>query len=167
MRRSTALVASLVVSAFALAASLPTLQAEPSGGRLGQVSFPTSCAAAVQKPFERAVALLHSFWYIEAAKAFTAVAQADPDCAIAYWGLAMSQWTQIWAPPQPAALKRGLDAVEKAKAASAKTARERDYIAAAEAFFKDADKIDHRTRAQAYGRAMEQMYARYPQDREV
>src|SRR6184192_4549696 len=107
--------------------------------KIGQVRFAVSCRADAQKPFERAVALLHSFWYIEAAKAFTAVAQADPDCAIAYWGLAMSQWTQIWAPPQPAALKRGLDAVEKAKAASAKTARERDYIAAAEAFFKDAD----------------------------
>jgi len=167
MRRSTALVASLVVSLSALAASLPTLQAQTSGERIGQVSFPTSCAAAVQKPFERAVALLHSFWYIEAAKAFTAVAQADPDCAIAYWGLAMSQWTQIWAPPQPAALKRGLDAVEKAKAASAKTARERDYIAAAEAFFKDADTVDHRTRAQAYARAMEQVSARYSQDREA
>ena len=107
MRRSTALVASLVVSASALAASLPTLQAQTSGERIGQVSFPTSCAAAVQKPFERAVALLHSFWYIEAAKAFTAVAQADPDCAIAYWGLAMTNWTQIWSPPPSAALKRG------------------------------------------------------------
>src|SRR2546425_8421473 len=135
--------------------------------KIGQVRFAVSCRADVQKPFERGVALLHSFWYIEAAKAFTAVTQADPDCAIAYWGLAMSHWTQIWAPPQPAALKRGWDAVEKAKAASAKTPRERDFIAAAEAFFKDADKVDHRTRAQAYGRAMEQMYASYPQDREV
>src|SRR5881628_1718944 len=162
MRRSTALVASLVVSVSALAASLPRLQAQTSGERIGQVSFATSCAAAVQKPFERAVALLHSFWYIEAAKAFTAVTQADPDCAIAYWGLAMSQWTQIWAPPPAAALKRGWDAVEKAKAP-----RERDFVAAAEAFFKDADKLDHRTRAQAYGRAMEQMSVRYPQDREV
>src|SRR5438132_1196556 len=115
--------------------------------KIGQVRFAVSCRADVQKPFERAVALLHSFWYLEAAKAFTAVAQADPDCAIAYWGLAMSNWTQIWSPPPPAALKRGWEAVEKAKAASAKTARERDFVAAAEAFFKDADKVDHRTRA--------------------
>src|SRR5207253_799548 len=149
------------------AAWVATPRAQTAGERIGQVTFATSCGAAVQKPFERGVALLHSFWYIEAAKAFTAVTQADPDCAIAYWGLAMSQWTQIWAPPQPAALKRGWDAVEKAKAANAKTPRERDFIAAAEAFFKDADKVDHRTRAQAYGRAMEQMYASYPQDREV
>src|SRR5437667_21901 len=135
--------------------------------KIGQVRFPISCAAAVQKPFERAVALLHSFWYLEAAKAFTQITQADPDCAIAYWGLALTNWTQIWSPPPPPALKRGWEAVEKAKAASAKTPRERDFVAAAEAFFKDGDKVDHRTRALAYGRAMEAMAQRYPQDREV
>jgi hypothetical protein len=121
----------------------------------------------MQKPFERAVALLHSFWYLESAKAFTAIAQADPGCGMAYWGVAMSQWTQIWSPPQPAALKRGAEAMDKAKAAGAKTDRERDYIAAADLFFKDADKLDHRTRAAAYARAMEQVYQRYPQDREA
>jgi len=135
--------------------------------KIGRVKFPVSCASAVHKPFERAVALLHSFWYLEAAKAFTEIAQADPDCAMAYWGLAMTQWTQIWSPPQPASLKRGWDAVEKAKAATARTPRERDFVAAAEAFFKDADKTDHRTRALAYGRAMEQMAQRYPDDVEV
>ncbi len=135
--------------------------------RIGQVRFAISCRADLQKPFDRAVALLHSFWYLEAAKAFTAVAQTDPDCAIAYWGLAMSNWTQIWSPPPPAALKRGWEAIEKAKAAGAKTALERDFVAAAEAFFKDADKLDHRTRAVAYGQAMEQVAQRYPNDREV
>ena len=167
MKRRTALATIAAMTALVVAAWVATPRAQTAGERIGQVTFATSCGAAVQKPFERGVALLHSFWYIEAAKAFTAVTQADPDCAIAYWGLAMSQWTQIWAPPQPAALKRGWDAVEKAKAANAKTPRERDFIAAAEAFFKDSDTIDHRTRAQAYGRAMEQMYASYPQDREV
>ena len=167
MKGRTALATIAAMTALVVAAWVATPRAQTAGERIGQVTFATSCGAAVQKPFERGVALLHSFWYIEAAKAFTAVTQADPDCAIAYWGLAMSQWTQIWAPPQPAALKRGWDAVEKAKAASAKTPRERDFIAAAETFFKDADTIDHRTRAQAYGRAMEQMYASYPQDREV
>src|ERR1051325_2522915 len=135
--------------------------------KIGQVRFPISCAPAVQKPFERAVALLHSFWYLEAAKAFTQITQADPDCAIAYWGVAMTNWTQIWSPPPPAALKRGWEAVEKAKAAGAKTPRERDFVSAAEAFFKDADKVDHRTRVLAYGKAMEQMAQRYPDDREV
>src|SRR5436190_23367926 len=105
MRRNALIVGVLVVL---VASFVVADEAE----KIGQVSFPTSCAAAVQKPFERAVALLHSFWYIEAAKAFTAVAQADPDCAIAYWGLAMSQWTQICGPPPAAALKPGLDGAE-------------------------------------------------------
>src|SRR3989475_1879001 len=160
MRRNALIVGVLVVL---VASFVVADEAE----KIGQVRFPVSCAAAVQKPFERAVALLHSFWYLEAAKAFTQIAQADPDCAIAYWGLALTNWTQIWSPPPPPALKRGWEAVEKAKAASAKTPRERDFVAAAEAFFKDGDKLDHRTRAQAYGRAMEQMSVRYPQDREV
>mgnify|MGYP003424678493 CR=1 FL=1 len=70
-------------------------------------------------------------------------------------------------PPPPAALKRGVEAMDKAKAAGAKTDRERDYIAAADLFFKDSDKLDHRTRAAAYAKAMEQLYQRYPQDREA
>lgn len=135
--------------------------------RVGQVSFPISCNAAVQKPFERAVALLHSFWYLESLKAFVAVTQTDPDCAIGYWGIAMSLWYEIWSPPSPAALKRGAEAIEKAKAIGAPTQRERDYIAGAEAFYKDADRLDHRARAAAYEKAMEQVYRRYPQDREA
>src|SRR5262245_19349278 len=145
----------------------PVLSAQTSDERIGQVTFPVSCRPLVQKPFERAVALLHSFWYLESIKAFTAVTQADPDCAMAYWGIAMSGWYQIWSAPGPPALKRGWEAVEKAKAIGAKTERERDWIAAAEAFYKDYDKVDHRKRALAYEKAMEQVYARYPQDREA
>jgi tetratricopeptide (TPR) repeat protein len=141
--------------------------AAPPEDRIGQVRFPISCAPAAQKPFERAVALLHSFWYLEAVKGFTQVTQLDPQCAIGYWGIALSNWTQIWSPPPPPALKRGWEAIEKAKAARAKNAKEGDLVAAAEAFFKDADKLDHRTRATAYGRAMEQAYAKYPGDQEV
>src|ERR1041384_8377689 len=152
-----------IVLAIVALFSISTAGAQ-SPEKIGRVTFPISCSAAVQKPFERAVALLHSFWYLEAAKAFTQITQADPDCAIAYWGLAMTSWTQIWSPPPPAALKRGWDAVEKAKAAKAKTPREQDFVAAAEAFFKDGDKVDHRTRALAYGRAMEQMAQRYASD---
>jgi hypothetical protein len=135
--------------------------------RLGRVQFSTSCQPGVQKAFERAVALLHSFWYLESQKAFTAISQTDPDCAMAYWGMAMSFWYQIWAPPRTAWLKQGAELIEKAKATGARTERERDYIAAAEAFFKDHDRLDHRTRALAYERAMEQLSSRYPQDREA
>jgi tetratricopeptide (TPR) repeat protein len=142
-------------------------QATSAGERIGQVSFPVSCNPAVQKPFERSVALLHSFWYLESAKAFTAVTQADPDCTMAYWGIAMSLWYQIWSPPSPANLKRGAEAIEKAKSLGAKTQRERDYIAAADAFYRDADRLDHRTRAAAYEKAMEEVFLRYPQDTEA
>ena len=162
-----AIVPLLVVAFFLGDAPLSAQVVPPPGEKIGQVTFPVSCAPAMQKPFERAVALLHSFWYLESAKAFAAIAQADPSCGMAYWGVALSQWTQIWSPPTPAALKRGAEAMEKAKAAGAKTDRERDYIAAADLFFRDADKTDHRTRAAAYGKAMEQMYQRYPGDREV
>ena len=144
-----------------------TASAQTANDKIGQVSFPISCNTAVQKPFERAVALLHSFWYLESVKAFTDITQADPDCAMGYWGIAMSLWYQIWSPPSPANLKRGWEAVEKAKAAPTKTQRERDWVAAAEAFYKDGDKLDHKTRALAYEKAMAQVYARYPQDREA
>ena len=146
---------------------ISTASAQTASDKIGQVSFPISCNPAVQKPFERGVALLHSFWYLESVKVFTAVTQADPDCAMGYWGVAMSLWYQIWSPPSPANLKRGWEAVEKAKAAPTKTQRERDWVAAAEAFYKDGDKLDHKTRALAYEKAMAQVYARYPQDREA
>jgi hypothetical protein len=136
--------------------------------RLGTVRFRTSCAAAVQPRFDRAVALLHSFALDASVAAFTEVATADPACGMAWWGVAMS-WlgNPLAGPPNARGLKEGGAAVEKAKAAGAKTDRERDYIAAIEIFYKDADRVDHRTRALAYERAMEQIAAKYPADREA
>jgi len=137
--------------------------------KLGSVSFPTSCAPAVQKQFQRGVAMLHSFWYEEADRTFNEVAKDDPGCAMAYWGLAMSYFHPIWdgRGPDAAILKKGAEAVDKAKALSAKTERERDYIAAIEVFYKDSEKLDHRTRVLAYETAMERVYTRYPDDREA
>src|SRR5436309_9484545 len=136
--------------------------------KLGTVRFPTSCSPAAQPQFERAVALLHSFWFSEGLKAFGAIAEADPGCAMAHWGTAMLTFGNPFAwPPAPAALAGGLAAVEKAKAAQAKTRRERDYIGAVEAFYKDSDKVEHRTRALAYVKAMEELAQRYPEDTEA
>jgi len=149
------------------AAHEPGSLSGPPGEKIGTVTFPISCQTAMQQPFERAVALLHSFWYLEALKAFTAVTQADPTCAMGYWGIAMSLWYEIWSPPSPAALQRGREALDKAKALGAQTPRERDYIAAVDAFFTDADHRDHRTRALAYEQAMAQVSRRYPEDREA
>jgi tetratricopeptide (TPR) repeat protein len=139
----------------------------PSAAKSSEVDFPISCSAAAQKKFNQAVWILHSFWYDEAVKAFTAVTAIEPDCAMGYWGVAMSHWYPLWYPPNAAALKAGSDAVEKATAAKQKTDRESDYIAAIAAFYRDNDKIDHRTRAVAYEKAMEQVHLRYPDDREV
>jgi len=141
----------------------------PTGSpeQLGTVHFPVSCNAAAQKEFERGVAMLHSFWFEEAGKAFSNVTVMDPGCAMGHWGVAMSLYHPLWDPPDTAALQQGWAAVEKAKSTGTKTDRERDYIAAIEAFYKDAEKLDNRTRALAYEKAMEQIYLRYPQDREA
>jgi tetratricopeptide (TPR) repeat protein len=139
--------------------------------KLGRVNFTVSCNPQAQRQFNRAVAWLHSFEYEEAEKAFSEVTVADPRCGMAYWGIAMSNYHPIWAPPTAAELRKGSSAIEKAKAAGARTERERDYIAAIEVFYKDADrpsgKVDHRTRSFAYSRAMEQVYRRHPSDSEA
>lgn len=157
----------------ALLASVLTISLVPTAlqaqavGKVGEVGFPVSCSAEAQQQFTRAVALLHSFWYEEAVKAFTGVAETDPSCAMAYWGVAMSNWYPLWYPPSAAALKAGSDAVAKAQSIGAKTDRERDYIDAIATFYRDSDKLDNRTRSVAYEKAMEQVYSRYPDDREA
>jgi hypothetical protein len=146
---------------------MPLVMAQQQADKLGQVHFPTSCSVAAQPQFDRAVALLHSFWYAEAVKAFTVVTKTDPSCAMGYWGIAMSLWYPLWHPPSEATLKQGWEAVQQAKATGGKSERERDYIAAIEVFYKDATKLDHRTRALAYEKAMEQLHRRYPEDQEA
>lgn len=152
-------------------AIIPANAHEDDGGggseKLGNVNFPTSCNPVQAKPFNRAMAMLHSFWYEEAAKAFTEITKGDPSCGMAYWGVAMTYYHPLWAPPSPSDLKNGAAAVEKAKAAGAKTERERDYIAAMDTFYKESDKIDHKPRAKAYEKAMEQVYVRNPDDTEA
>jgi len=138
-----------------------------SSEELGQVNFPVSCSAAAQKQFNRAVAWLHSFEYEAAEKAFTEVTITDPKCGMAYWGIAMSHYHPLWAPPTLAELQKGSSAVEKAKVAGARTQRERDYIAAIEAFYKASDKLDHKARTFAYSNAMDQLYQRHPSDNEA
>src|SRR6516165_11306479 len=163
---------SVILSMAVVALScLPAARAEGgdksgSTASLSEVNFPISCGAAAQKKFNEAVWILHSFWYDEAVKAFTGVTEIESGCAMGYWGIAMSHWYPLWYPPNAAALKAGSEAVEKAMAAKQKTDRESDYIAAISTFYRDNDKIDHRTRAVAYEKAMEQVHLRYPDDRE-
>jgi hypothetical protein len=105
----------------------------PAGApdKLGKVNFPVSCDPAVQPQFSAAVAMLHSFWYEKASDTFAAVAEKDPACGMAYWGIAMTHYHPIWEAPGPADLKAGVGALEKAKSVGAETQRERDLPMAA------------------------------------
>ncbi|HEY2963765.1 MAG TPA: hypothetical protein VGJ37_15205 [Pyrinomonadaceae bacterium] len=135
--------------------------------KLGQVNFTVSCLPPAQKQFNHAVAWLHSFEYEEAEKAFTEVAATDPKCGMAYWGVAMSSYHPLWAAPTAEELQRGWNAIEQAKSIGARTQRERDYIDALETFYKDAGKLDHRTRTFAYHEAMRRIYQNNPSDQEA
>ncbi len=134
---------------------------------LGTVHFPISCKPDVQAAFTRAVALLHSFGYEEARNAFVGVAEGDPACGMAQWGIAMTYYHPIWAPPTPQELALGRAAAEKAASLGAKTDRERGYIASIGVFYRDSDKVDYRTRAAAYTAALEDLSRRYPDDHEA
>jgi hypothetical protein len=159
----------VVVLCAACLAPVLAQHEHPAGDptKLGKVSFPVSCDPSVQQQFSSAVAMLHSFWYEKASDTFAAIAAKDPTCGMAYWGLAMTYWHQMWQAPGPDDLKTGTAAVEKAKLAGARTQRERDYIAAIDTFYRDSTTVDHGTRALAYEKAMEQLQSRYRDDHEA
>lgn len=136
--------------------------------QIGTVTFPVSCAPTVQKPFERGVALLHSFWYEEAEKEFTQIAVDDPHCAMAHWGIAMSLWHQLWNEPDKKVILRGLDEIHEAKTTDGLTTpREKAYIAAISVFYSNSQKLNHEARAKAYSDAMKKVYETYADDHEA
>jgi len=163
----TALVASLILVTSVWADADPANRSgEPE--KLGRVHFKTSCSPEAQKQFERALAMLHSFFFPETVKAFTAIPATDPSCAIAYWGIAISQRPNpLVGPFDAATLKRGLDAIEKGEAIGPKTQRERDWLAALKEYYQDYDKVDQDTRTRNYERAMERLANKYPDDVEA
>src|SRR6202171_1138359 len=123
---------------------------------LGRVHFETSCTPQAQEKFDRGLAMVHSFFYPDSIQAFTEAAAADPQCAIAYWGIAISHRPNpLILPLSAAVLKNGLEAVEKGKTVGAKTERERDWLAAIELYYKDYDKDDQTKRGLSYAKAME------------
>ena len=138
---------------------------ELTEAQVGIVHFPSSCLAAEQKPVERGVAMLHSFWYEEAEKQFQQIEKDDPKCAIARWGVAMSLWHQLWNRPDRAVLDRGGAELKAGKSLPA-TPREKDYIAALSKFYEHPGK-PYQKRVTAYSRAMEQVYQRNPDDHEA
>src|SRR5213593_1373287 len=150
---------------FAIALPLPALAQQE---KLGKVNFPTSCDPKVQAQFERGVAMLHSYWFIQARKTFESVLQQDPNCAIAYWGIAVDLLGNTLVGPPPAkSAQAAWEALEKARAIGAKTQRERDWIEALSAYYRDYDKVSVDDRLLAYTKAMEQMTQRYPDDFEA
>jgi tetratricopeptide (TPR) repeat protein len=136
--------------------------------QLGTVHFPVSCAASVQKPFQRGVALLHSFWYEEAEKEFIDIGKDDPHCVMVHWGIAMSIWHQLWNNPEGKVLARGLGECKTAANAKERvTPREDGYIDAICAFYSHSETMDHDARAKAYSDAMKKVYEANPGDHEA
>jgi tetratricopeptide (TPR) repeat protein len=140
---------------------------DESDQRLGTVHFETSCNETAQRRFDRGIRYQHSFWYRQAKEIFEEVAKADPECGMAYWGIALTLLNNPHSPTPASNLPLGLAAIQKAKAIGAKTQRERDYIDALAVMYVDYDKIDQRTRVQAYLKAMEALAGRYPEDDEA
>ncbi|MGA7159067.1 MAG: hypothetical protein WBY53_19635 [Acidobacteriaceae bacterium] len=136
--------------------------------RLGTVSFPVSCGAGVQPYFNRGVALQHDFWYEESKAQFERIVKADPGCAMAHWGVAMSGFHEIWNRPIPEGMKAGWEQMQAAEALPVKTARERAYIKALADFYRpasgDAGAEGFPVRVKAYSAAMGRLYAAYPDD---
>jgi tetratricopeptide (TPR) repeat protein len=132
------------------------------------VSFQTSCAPALRQDFNRAVALLHSFWFAEAIAGFNGVLAKDPSCAMAHWGIALSRWGNPFAglrAPQQVTL--GREAIQKAQTTGSPTPRERAYISAAASLFTDGDAATQRARTLAYEQGMERVVREYPADMEA
>jgi len=136
--------------------------------RLGEVDFPISCSPVAQQQFNRAIAMLHSFFFPETVNAFTAIAEKEPSCAMAYWGIAISQRPNPLVGPFPGdVLKRGWEAIEKARAASQKTEREIAWIEALAAYYQDYAMVPQQKRTGSYEAAMARLWARYPDDAEA
>jgi len=137
--------------------------------KLGTVTFTNSCNAAAQAPFNRGIALLHSFEFGRAIAAFDEAIQSDPSCGIALWGIALSRWSNPFAPGirSGAQLTQGRVAVDRARAAGVKTERERGFIDAVALLYTDAGPANQQTRVVAYRDAMAALSARDPQDIEA
>jgi hypothetical protein len=145
-------------------------RADAQAERLGTVHFPTSCNAAVSPRFDRAVALLHSFEFGASIRGFNEVLAADSTCAMAYWGIALSRWSNPMAvggraPAQLAAGRAAADAAVRSSVAA--TEREREYAAAVARLYADYEHVDQRTRVVAYEHAMADLVAKQPADTEA
>ena len=157
-----------VLVAFALLAG-PAFALGPHGDHgAGAVHFPVSCSAPAQAGFDRALALLHHMTYPQAREAFAEVAVVDPQCAMAHWGIAMTLFQPLWPTrPDAQARERGWREVRIAQMASAPTRRERMFLAAAEAFFREPASDDYWLRIRRWSDAAQAAQAAFPEDDEA
>lgn len=138
------------------------------GTAFGRAHFPISCGAKAQEQFDHALVLLHSFFYPETEKAFRAVVEAAPSCAIGYWGVAISQRPNPLTAPFPQdLLRKGWEAIARGRGAADATPRERAWLDALAPFFQDYNTADQRTRSLRYEAAMAHLHAAYPDDHEA
>jgi tetratricopeptide (TPR) repeat protein len=158
----------LLVSAGCSASKMSSHVVQHAGHPLGKVDFPITCSEQAQAEFNRAVALLHHMTYPQAREAFERVAAANPGCALAHWGIAMTLFQPLWPTrPGPEALQRGWEEVQKAKTLQPPTERERLFVAAAEAFFLEPMSSDYWLRIRRWEQAMEKLHASFPDDPEA
>jgi tetratricopeptide (TPR) repeat protein len=137
-------------------------------GELGRVVFPVSCNPKAQQRFEHAMAVLHSFWWEEGDRAFGDVLAADSTCTMAYWGLALNAWGNPFAGgPTGDGVAKGAEAAARASALPARTARERGFVAATAALYRNAESTPNSARLQAYADTMTRLYRQFPKDVEV
>ncbi|WP_346318000.1 tetratricopeptide repeat protein [Chitinophaga sp. YIM B06452] len=141
-----------------------TILCGPADQQLGAVSFETSCAGKVRDEFNLGLALLHSFEYDEAEKVFADIISNEPGCAMAYWGVAMSNFHPLWSPPNKEEFEKGSKAVAIAQSITNKSERESAYIAAIAEFYKDPGKTNHKSRCVNFEKAMEKVHLTYPDD---
>src|SRR5262245_59824110 len=135
---------------------------------LGQVSFPTSCNAAVQAEFETGVAMLHSYWFNYAGKTFRGVLEKDPACAMAYWGIALDLLgNTLSSPPPSQAAREAWALLEKARGVEVKTEREKMWLDAIRAYYRNYETVPVEQRLSAYNNAMQQLAERFPKDFEA
>jgi hypothetical protein len=140
----------------------------PPDKQFGTVEFITSCSPKIKKDFDLAIALLHSFEYDEAEKVFAKIIDKEPECAMAYWGVAMCNYHQVWpSPPTQTELEKGNKAISVAQSLPPKSKIETDYINAIALFYKGWNTVDHRTRSLNFEKAMEKMYTENPSDKEA
>lgn len=139
----------------------------PDLGAIGAAHLETSCSEPAQQKIDRGVALIHSFWYLEAEKSFRLAADADAQCGMAWWGVAMSNLHPLWAPPTADEIKEGQQAAAMAKQIGAKTPRELAYINVITTFYTKTDEFDHRARMTAYEKAMADLARANPMDIEA